>query len=53
MSVREWLVRCGGATVPRNVREPSEELLTPSADRDVHSPIASPPQGRPINRDVS
>jgi hypothetical protein len=29
VSVRELLVRGGRATVPRNVREPSEELRTP------------------------
>jgi hypothetical protein len=38
LSVLERLERRGGVTVPRNVREPSEELLMPSVGRDVHSP---------------
>jgi hypothetical protein len=37
MSVRELLVRGEGAIVPRNVREPSEELCTPLSG-DVRSP---------------
>jgi hypothetical protein len=38
VSVHKRLVRHGGAIVWRNVREPSEELVTPSAGRDVHNP---------------
>ena len=37
MSVRELLVRDGGAIVPRNVREPTEKLCTPLSG-DVRSP---------------
>jgi hypothetical protein len=37
VSVRELLVRGGGAIVLRNVREPSEELCTPLKG-DVRSP---------------
>jgi hypothetical protein len=37
VSVRELLVRGGGAIVPRNVRKLSEELCTPLSG-DVRSP---------------
>jgi hypothetical protein len=37
VSVRELLVRGGRAIVPRNVREPSEELHTPISG-DVRGP---------------
>jgi hypothetical protein len=37
MNVRELLVRGGGAIVPRNVRELSEELHTPLSG-DVRRP---------------
>jgi hypothetical protein len=37
VSVRKLLVRGWGAIVPRNVREPNEELRTPLGG-DVHSP---------------
>jgi hypothetical protein len=52
MNVRKLLVRGGGAIVPRNVRELSEELHMHSVEMSA-GPSGSPSQVRPINSDMS